>query len=178
MPVRFQLAARLGTCQRWWTGCLRTGRRSTARAPHAQVRAAQLDPHAVAVRLHAVRRRRRGRARSTLLVAHLPQPRAADEAHRHRRAGRRAWNPNPNPNLSLDLIPNPNPSPNPNPDPKQAVVRGCRRLAELLLGGCHRLSSISTSLISDHLGNTLRRLGLGGLASICDVDLEDVGKVS
>ena len=32
----------------------------TARAPHAQVRAAQLDPHAVAVRLHAVRRRHRG----------------------------------------------------------------------------------------------------------------------
>ena len=57
-------------------------------------------------------------------------------------------------------------------------MRGCRRLVELLLGGCHRLSSISTSLISDHLGNTLRRLGLGGLASICDVDLEDVGKVS
>ena len=57
-------------------------------------------------------------------------------------------------------------------------MRGCGRLVELLLGGCHRLSNISTSLISDHLGGTLRRLGLGGLVSICDVDLEDVGKVS
>ena len=80
------------------------------------------------------------------------------------------FNPSPNPSREPEASPNPNPS--------QAVVRGCGRLVELLLGGCHRLSNISTSLISDHLGGTLRRLGLGGLVSICDVDLEDVGKVS
>ena len=54
----------------------------------------------------------------------------------------------------------------------QAVVRGCRGLAELLLGGCHRLSNISTSIVADHLASPLRRLGLGGLPNICDVDLE------
>ena len=43
--------------------------------------------------------------------------------------------------LTLTLTTDPNPSPSPN----QAVVRGCKRLVELLLGGCHRLSSPNPS---------------------------------
>ena len=43
-----------------------------------------------------------------------------------------------------------NPNPNPSPSPNQAVVRGCRRLVELLLGGCHRLSSPNPSPLTPH----------------------------
>lgn len=60
----------------------------------------------------------------------------------------------------------------------QAIVRGCRHLGDLRLGGCSRLSSISTSLISDHLRPHMRRLGLGGISNLNDVDLEDVGKLT
>jgi hypothetical protein len=58
----------------------------------------------------------------------------------------------------------------------QAIVRGCPMLSELRVGGCHRLSSISTSLIADHCSRSMRRLGLGGIADLNDVSLEDVGK--
>ncbi len=56
----------------------------------------------------------------------------------------------------------------------QALVRGCPNLQALLLGGCSQLSNISTQLIVDHLGPSLRRLDLGGLPTIIDMDLEDL----
>jgi hypothetical protein len=59
----------------------------------------------------------------------------------------------------------------------QALVRGCPGLSDLRVGGCSRLSNISTSLIADHCSSTMRRLGLGGCSALNDLDLEDVGKV-
>lgn len=56
----------------------------------------------------------------------------------------------------------------------QALVRGCSELEVLLLGGCSQLSNISTQLIVDHLAPSLRRLDLGGLPTIIDMDLEDI----
>jgi hypothetical protein len=59
----------------------------------------------------------------------------------------------------------------------QAVVRGCGgRLEELLLGGCSKITSVTTGLVADHAGGTLRRLGLGGLRDLCDPDCEDIGR--
>ena len=58
----------------------------------------------------------------------------------------------------------------------QHVVCGCRELEELLLGGCTMLSNISTQLSADHCKG-LHRLGLGGNPNICDVDMEDVGRL-
>ena len=58
----------------------------------------------------------------------------------------------------------------------QAVVRGCPRLCELRAGGCSKLTSISTSLIADHCAPRLRRLGLGGIPTLTDIDLEEVGR--
>lgn len=60
----------------------------------------------------------------------------------------------------------------------QALVRGCPGLSDLRLGGCAKLSNISTSLIADHCTGTMCRLGLGGLSTLNDVDLEDVGKIT
>ena len=59
----------------------------------------------------------------------------------------------------------------------QAIVRGCPNLSDLRVGGCSKLSSISTSLIADHLSKRMRRLGLGGISNLNDIDLEDVGRV-
>eukprot|EP01043_Picozoa_sp_COSAG02_P018228 COSAG02_NODE_846_length_16565_cov_20.404627_6_plen_461_part_00 len=56
----------------------------------------------------------------------------------------------------------------------QALVRGCPKLEVLLLGGCSQLSNISTQLIVDYLAPSLRRLDLGGLPTIIDMDLEDL----
>ena len=56
----------------------------------------------------------------------------------------------------------------------QSLVRGCPKLQVLLLGGCSQLSNISTQLIVDHLGASLRRLDLGGLPSLIDIDLKDL----
>lgn len=59
----------------------------------------------------------------------------------------------------------------------QAVARGCGgRLEELLLGGCSKITSVTTALVADHGGMTLRRLGLGGLRDLCDPDCEDIGR--
>ncbi len=60
----------------------------------------------------------------------------------------------------------------------QALVRGCPRLADLRLGGCKSVTGVSTSLIADHCAGRMHRLGLGGLVSLTDVDLEDVGRMS
>lgn len=59
----------------------------------------------------------------------------------------------------------------------QAVVRGCTGLSDLRVGGCVKLSCISTSMIADHCKGRMRRLGLGGIAQLCDVDLEDIGRM-
>jgi len=60
----------------------------------------------------------------------------------------------------------------------QAVVRGCPALSDLRAGSCSKLSSISTSLIADHCAARLHRLGLGGLASLTDIDCEEIGRCS
>jgi len=60
----------------------------------------------------------------------------------------------------------------------QAVARNLLALEELLLGGCALLTCVSTSLIADHGRGRLRKLGLGGLANLSDVDLEDIGRLS
>ena len=59
----------------------------------------------------------------------------------------------------------------------QAIVRGCKgALGDLRIGGCTRITSVSTSLIADHLAPKLSRLGVGGLSSLTDLDMEDVGR--
>lgn len=58
----------------------------------------------------------------------------------------------------------------------QAIVRGCSAIAELNAGGCSHLSSVSTSLIADHCASRLRRLGLGGISSLTDIDLEEISR--
>ena len=58
----------------------------------------------------------------------------------------------------------------------QAIVRGCPALLDLRIGGCSRISNISTSLIADHCSQRLTRLGVGGCHSLTDLDLEEVGK--
>ena len=58
----------------------------------------------------------------------------------------------------------------------QHVVRNCPALTELCVGGCNRISNISTSLIADHCAARLSRLGVGGLQSLTDLDLEDIGR--
>ena len=58
----------------------------------------------------------------------------------------------------------------------QSLVRGCPELEVLLLGGCSQLSNISTQLIVDHLAPSLRRLDLGGLPTMIDMDVEDLRK--
>ena len=57
-----------------------------------------------------------------------------------------------------------------------ALLRGCPALRSLNCGGCPRLSSISTSLIADHAGRRIAKLGLGGCANLNDIDLEDIGR--
>ena len=44
------------------------------------------------------------------------------------------------------------------------------------LCGVLLMSRLSPQLVADHTRTRLRRLGLGGLASLTDIDLEDVGK--
>jgi hypothetical protein len=58
----------------------------------------------------------------------------------------------------------------------QALVRGCKgSLTSLRVGGCTQLSSVTTSLIADHCPG-IRRLGVGGLANITDIELEVCGR--
>ena len=56
------------------------------------------------------------------------------------------------------------------------MVRGSGRLETLLVGGCSQLSNITTQLIASHLPTTLRRLDVGGLPNLIDIDLQDLRK--
>lgn len=61
----------------------------------------------------------------------------------------------------------------------QHIVRGCgRTLREFRVGGCAKLSNVSTSLLADHCAKTMRSLGLGGLSTLNDLDCEDLGRLS
>ena len=44
------------------------------------------------------------------------------------------------------------------------------------MGGCSQLSNITTQLIASHLPTTLRRLDVGGLPNLIDIDLQDLRK--
>ena len=56
----------------------------------------------------------------------------------------------------------------------QAIVRGCHSLTSLNCGGCTQLTSVTTSLIADHCAPRMRLLGLGGVRTLNDLDLENL----
>merc|ERR1711871_783778 len=56
----------------------------------------------------------------------------------------------------------------------QALLRRCKALEDLNIGGCNSLTSVTTMLICDHCCKTLKVLNLGGIPGVNDNDMHDI----